>query len=117
MRRSVAKSTWKNRKSQWSCYSRFCVKFSLIKLPCSSDQLSLYATHLAKYMSHNSIVVYLQAVIFASKLLNCTCPSLTDPCIKSVLEGAKRSGPPPGCGAVPITISVLKRLYLALISP
>lgn len=111
MKKSVAPSTWRARRSQWKCYSRFCVKFNLSKLPCSSDQLSLYATHLSEHMSHNSIIVYLQAVVFASKLMDYPIPTFADPCTKSVLEGAKRSGPAPGSGAVPVTVSVLRRLF------
>lgn len=75
-------------------------------LPCDNHQLSLYATHLSRFMCHNSILVYLQAVVFACKLLCYPLPSLSDPCIKTVLEGA-RHGPPPGTGAVPVTLKIL----------
>lgn len=111
MRTSVAPSTWKSRKSQWRCYKRFCKKFNLSPLPCSDNQLSLYVAHLSSYMCHTSIVVYFQAVIFASKLSHCAPPCTSNPCVKLVLEGAKRNGFVSGSGAVPITLSILKTLF------
>lgn len=114
MRRSVAPSTMKSRKTQWRCYKRFCAKFNLVPLPCSSDQLSLYASHISLYMSYSSILVYLQAVVFASKLNCIEPPSVLDPVVKLVLEGVKRHGVSPSTGAVPLTINLLKKLYFGL---
>lgn len=111
MKTSVASSTWKSRKSQWRCYRRFCTTFQLTPLPCSDDQLSLYGSFLYKYLSHSSMLVYLQAVIFASKLSACTPPSLNFPSVKMVLEGSRRTGKPVGHGAIPVTITTLKELF------
>lgn len=111
MKASVAPSTWKNRKSQWKCYRRFCRDFNLIPLPCSDDQLSLYGSYLYKFLTHSSILVYLQSVIFASKLVSCYPPSMTHPSVKMVVEGSRRSGIQAGSGANPLTIKVLKELY------
>lgn len=114
MKSSVAQSTWKSRASQWRCYVRFCLKFKLYPLPCSDDQLSLYATHLSEYMSHSSIIVYLQAVIFGAKLALSEPPCISNPSVKLVLEGTKRNGIPVSSGAIPITLPVLKKLYSVL---
>lgn len=114
MKTLVAPSTWKSRKSQWRCYVRFCVKFNLIPLPCSDDQLSLYATHLSDYMCYMSIVVYLQAVIFGSKLSDYTPPCVSSPSVKLVLEGTKRNGGASSTGAAPATLPTIKRLFFFL---
>lgn len=62
-------------------------------------------------MTHSSILVYLQSVVFASKLANCTPPSLSHPSVKMVLEGSRRIGIPGVSGAIPLTVDVLKSLY------
>lgn len=87
MKKSVAQSMWQSRKSQWKCYKRFCEKFNLQPLPCTDDQLSLYATLLNDYMCHSSLLVYLQAVVFASKISSVPPPSLSNVSVKIVLEG------------------------------
>lgn len=111
MRSAVAPSTWRNRKSQWKCYRRFCNSYNFTPLPCSDDQLSLYGAFLYRHMSLSSIQVYLQAVIFASKLSSCAPPSLSHDSVKLVLEGTRRTGIVGGSGATPLTILVLKKLF------
>lgn len=111
MKKSVAPSTLKNRRGQWRCYCRFCKKFKLCNLPCSDDQLSMYATFMSPMLSYSSLLVYLQAVIFVSKLYSVPAPSMSHPSVKLVLEGSKRVAPEVSSGASPITLELLKELY------
>lgn len=114
MKKSVAPSTLKNRHGQWKCYCRFCGKFGLSKLPCSDDQLSIYCTYMSRFLSHSSLLVYLQAVIFVSKLYGIPPPSMNHPSVKLVLEGAKGNTSELVSGAVPVTLSLLKKMYLGI---
>lgn len=112
MKRSVAPSTLKNRAGQWRCYRRFCAKYGLANLPCTDDQLSMYATFLSSRMSHSSLLV--QAVVFVSKLYAVNPPSMNHHSVKLVSEGAKHSGPGVSSGAYPLTLYSLKKLYTGI---
>lgn len=108
---AVAASTLRARLVQWNCYKRFCVKFSINVLPCSSKRLSIYASYLSPFMSYSSIITYLQAVIFVHKINGLEPPSASSPVVKLTLEGIKRS-----CSSIPhkrdpIKLSHLKSFY------
>lgn len=111
---SVAPATLSARKTQLSCYYRFCRTFGLGKFPCSDYQLALYVAHLCKFMVSTSIANYVQGVIFAHKLKGILPPSVSSPAVKMTLQGVKRVKPGGDRIRDPITIRHLSKFYSVL---
>ena len=57
-----AASTTRTRRTQISCYRRFCEEYHLEPLPCTASQAGIYVTFLSKLMAPASIYNYLSAV-------------------------------------------------------
>lgn len=83
---SVAPPMRRLRESQWRCYRRFCSQFGLKPFPCTNLQAALYMTHLAKYMSHSSIIGYVQTIIFYHNVSDIQAPSMANPSLKATLN-------------------------------
>lgn len=111
---ALAPSTRRARKQQWRCYQRFCSQFKLKPIPCSDEQLSWYVTHLMKFMTHGSIVNYIQAVVLAHKLRGLLPPSVSSFTLKLTLDGVKRVGKKSLRSRDPVTISILLSMYNSL---
>lgn len=101
---ALAPLTHRARSQQWSCYLRFCNLFKLKPIPCSDEQLSWYVTHLMKFMTHRSIVNYIQAVLLAHKLRGLPPPSVSSVTMKLTLAGVKRVSKISARSRDPVTI-------------
>lgn len=110
---SLAPATIRMRMVQWNCYSRFCKKYFIKTLPCSDDQLSLFASFLSKYMTFGSVANYLQAVIWVHKLRGLNPPSVSSNVVHMTLTGLKRTSRPPR-PKDPVTIKHLNLMYSSL---
>lgn len=111
---AVAATTLRARLVQWNCYKKFCNKFRLPYIPCSSQRLSIYASYLASYMCYSSIITYLQAVVFYHKVNGYDPPSSSSPVMKLTMEGIKRTGKRSSRKRDPVRVSHLKRMYSSL---
>lgn len=67
-----------------------------------------------KFMTHSSIVNYIQAVVLAHKFRGISPPSVSSSALKMTLAGVKRVGRKPSRSRDPITIPILLRLYAQL---
>lgn len=110
---ALAPSTIRMRIIQWKCYRRFCKRYLLKTLPCTDDQLSLFASCLSKYMTYGSVANYLQAVIWIHKLRGLVPPSVSANVVHMTLDGLKRTSRPP-VAKDPVTIRHLKSMYSSL---
>lgn len=90
------------------------MEFNLTPIPCSDDQLSWYVTHLMKFMTHGSIVNYVQAVLLAHKFRSIPPPQVSSIPMKLTLAGIKRVGKKPSRVRDPVTIPILLSLYRSL---
>lgn len=111
---ALAPATQRARFQQWSCYRRFCIEFNLKPIPCSNDQLSWYVTHLMKFMTHGSIVNYIQAVLLGHKFRGVTPPVVSSAPVKLALAGVKRVGLKSLKSRDPVTIPILLLLFNSL---
>lgn len=111
---SVAPATLTARRTQLSCYYRFCRKFGLRRYPCSDYQLALYVAHLSKFMVYTSIANYIQGVIFAHKLSGRLPPSASSAPVKMTLQGVKRFNPGGDRARDPITLRHLSKMFRVL---
>lgn len=106
----MAPATQRIRRVQWTCYKQFCQEFRLASIPCSDNQLSLYASYLSRFLSYSSICNYLHAVILVHRLSHCLPPSVSSDSVKLTLQGLKRKPRIVHDPRAPITLGHLKRL-------
>lgn len=107
---SMAPSTRRIRGVQWTCYKKFCQELHLASIPCSDDQLSLFASYLARFLSYSSICNYLQAVILVHKLYGHSPPAVGSAPVKLTLLGIKKKPIVVHEPRAPITLGHLKKL-------
>lgn len=110
----MAPSTLRIRRVQWTCYRHFCQEHHLASIPCSDNQLSLFASYLTKYLSYSSICNYVHAVIFVHRLYGYQPPSVWSSSVKLTLLGIKRKPHIVHDPRAPITLGHLKKLKLKL---
>lgn len=111
---SMAPSTLRIRTVQWNCYRQFCLDHHLASIPCTDDQLSLYASYLSKLLTYFSVCNYLHAVIFYHKLTGYAPPSVSSVSVKLTLLGIKRKPHVVHQARLPITLAHLKKIYIHL---
>lgn len=110
---ALAPSTIRMRQVQWRCYLRCCTVFKFNPIPCSDEQLSLFASYISQYMTYTSVSNYLQSVIWNHKLLNITPPTVSSDIVQMTLAGIKRRSKPPR-RKDPITIRQLLLIFTHL---
>lgn len=108
----MAPSTRRVRSVQWTCYRQFCQELHLASIPCSDNQLSLFASYLSKFLSYSSVCNYLHAVVLVHRLYWCQAPSLAADSVKLTLLGIKKKPSIVHETRAPITLGHLKRLKL-----
>lgn len=110
----MAPSTRRIRAVQWTCYKNFCEELRLASIPCSDEQLFLYASYLTSHLSYSSICNYLHAVIFVHKINGFLPPSVSSASVKLTLLGIKRKPQVVHDPRAPITLGHLNKLRLHL---
>lgn len=91
---ALAPSTIRMRQVQWKCYLKCCKVFKFKPIPCSDEQLSLFASYISHFMTYTSVSNYLQAVVWNHKLLNICPPSVSSDMVKMTMAGIKRRSKP-----------------------
>lgn len=107
---AYAPATIRMRKIQWRCYLKFCKLFKFQCLPCTDEQLSLFASYISQFMTYSSVANYLQSVVWTHKLCNIYPPSVSSDIVKITLAGVKRRSKPPQ-RKDPITIRHLLTIF------
>lgn len=76
--------------------------------------MSWYVTHLSKFMTHGSIINYIQAIVLAHKFWGLPPPTVSSSSMKLTLAGVKRVGKKPSHSRDPITLKILIKMYNSL---
>ena len=87
---SVADSTKKARRMQWKAYEKACNKYKWDPYNCSVDQACLYVTFLAERLAYTSIVAYYNAVVYMLVCKGLDPTRMSNPILRSTLEGIAR---------------------------
>jgi hypothetical protein len=111
-RSAYAESTKAAYKSQLKCYLDFCLHFSCQPVPATQSTLVAYTAFLAKKLSANSIAGYLNVV----RLLHLEA-GLINPLdgnweLSLIKKGIKRQLGKPPVQKMPITVDMLRSIYL-----
>lgn len=93
---------------------KFCYELDVASMPCSNDQLSLYASYLSNCLSYSSICSYIHAVVFVHKLRGFTPPCVSSPSVKLTLLGIKKKPAIVSVTRAPITLGHLKKMRCKL---
>lgn len=112
--RWMAPSTSRTRLSQWKKYFEFCSLYEFVLMPVSERVACLYITHLSEFFTCNSVVNYLSALWALHNVLGYSHPDPSSFLISSTLRGAKFEL---GCAtsqAAPMTITMMRRIFLLL---
>lgn len=104
-------STRRTRCRHWQVYVRFCCDYHLPVFPCTLLQASDYISFLWVFMKRSSVITYFHAVIFMHKLPGFCAPSLSEPLLKTVLNGILNKPEGHTVCKDPLTPSHLIRMY------
>ena len=104
---SYATSTWKNFKTQYNSYSRFCRIFGYQLFPCSNFILCRYAVFISFYLKTFSSVAQYVSGVRTLHYLDGHIPLGSDPILIRILAGIKRKLMCEVQQAVPVTIPLL----------
>lgn len=110
----MSPSTSRTRLSQWKKYFEFCSAYSFNPLPADECLVCLYITHLTESLNYTSITNYISALWALHKVYGFKYPDPAGFLISSTLRGAKFELGNFTNQAHPMTISIMRRLFLAL---
>ena len=108
---SVSTSTKRSRDSQWRRYLEACEEFNWAPIPCGLEQACKYVTFLSEDLSYSTISTYYQSVIFKHVCYGLEPVRLSNPVLRSTMNGIKRSQGRSEKGKDPIFPSHLRKLY------
>lgn len=92
----------------------FCKLYNLNYRKCSVDQLSCFIAFLSPRMCSSSIVTYIQALLFMSRIKCYRFPDLSSARLHYLLEGVKRAAIVSTRVRDPVLVSHLLRLYQSM---
>ena len=88
---SVADSTRRARDSHWRRYLKACSDCNWTPLPCGVSQACQYVSLLSEDLCYSSIVTYYQSIIFHHVCAGIEPVRLSDPILKTTLNGIRRT--------------------------
>lgn len=100
--------------SQWKSYFNFCEMYGFIPLPATECVACLYITHLSHSLKYNSIVNYLSGLWALHKMYGYHYPDPSSFLISSTLRGAKHELGAEVKQAPPMTVNLMRRIFLLL---
>lgn len=110
----MAPSTSRTRLSQWKNYFDFCQSYGFSPLPATECVACLYITHLSQSCKYNTVVNYLSGLWALHKVYGYTYPDPSSFLIKSTLKGAKHELGGAVTQAPPMTLNMMRRIFLRL---
>jgi hypothetical protein len=111
---SFALSTQKTYRSQLRRYLQFCLDFECCPMPASQETLICYTAFLARSLSAASIPNYLNVVRLLHVEAGVSNPLEGNFELQMLKRGIKRVKGVPPCQKQPITIEILRKMFLYL---
>ena len=105
---AYAAGTYKNLRSQWLCYFRFCLYFGLQTIPAATNVLCLFAQFLSRsFKSSSAVRMYLSGVNTLHLFLDLPPPCTTDFVLRLTLKGVAKELKHTPLQKLPITPQML----------
>ena len=106
--------TYQNLQSQWRAYLLFCLYFDFTPVPASENVLCLYVQFLSRTLTVGAICNYLNGVRLFHLFHGIDYPHHSSFPLKLTLLGLAKSSTHTSMQALPITVSVLRRVFHVL---
>ena len=106
--------TYQNLQSQWRAYLLFCLYFDFTPVPASENVLCLYVQFLSRTLTVGAIRNYLNGVCLFHLFHGIDYPHHSSFPLKLTLLGLAKSSTHTSMQALPITVSVLRRVFHVL---
>lgn len=110
----MSPNTSRTRLSQWKKYFDFCSAYGFQPLPASECLVCLYITHLTATLNYTSITNYVSGLWALHKNYGFSHPDPSGFLISSTLRGAKFELGNFTHQAQPMTLEIMRRIFLIL---
>ena len=111
---SFAASTFKTYSAQCSAYLQFCNELKISPVPLSQENLGRYIAFLSRRLCFNSIKQYLNIVRLMHLEAGLQNPLEKNWYVTSILKGVRRVKGDASAQKLPITMDILKQVFLTL---
>ena len=111
---SFANSTFKTYSVHFTAYSEFCNNLNISLVPISQQDLGRYIAFLSRKLSFNSVRQYLNIVRLLHLEVGLKNPLEDNWYVSSILKGVKRVKGDNQSQKLPITLDILRRIFLSL---
>lgn len=111
---SFAASTSKTYLTQLSTYLQFCAQMNICTIPLSQENLGRYIAFLSRRLCFSSVRQYLNAVRLVHLEAGMQNPLEKNWYVSSILKGVRRLKGDASIQKLPITLDILKKIFLNL---
>ena len=111
---SFAASTSKTYLTQLSAYLQFCAQMNICTIPLSQENLGRYIAFLSRRLCFSSVRQYLNAVRLVHLEAGMQNPLEKNWYVSSILKGVRRLKGDASIQKLPITLDILKKIFLNL---